>query len=201
MPRTAVFLPLQGIVQPLTTLVVMASQKAIFPRDTGLQLRMLITLFLLGLLYVAFVVALLSAGAGVTVMLVVIGALTLAQLFLSDKLALKAMGAHEVTPQEAPGLHAMIERLCIQADLPKPKIAVADTQVPNAFAMGRSKKSSVVCATTGIMNALSPAELEGVMAHELAHVKNRDVMIMTFASFFASIAAMMAQFAFFFGAG
>jgi heat shock protein HtpX len=177
----------------------MASQKAIFPRDVGLQFRMLITMFLMGLLYVAFVVALLSAGAGVAVMLVVIGALTLAQLFLSDKLALRAMGAREVTPQEAPGLHAMIERLCIQADLPKPKVAVADTPMPNAFALGRSQKSATVCATTGIMNTLSPAELEGVMAHELAHVKNRDVLIMTIASFFASVAAMIMQFSFFFG--
>ena len=177
----------------------MASQKAIFPRDAGLQFRMLITMFLLGLLYVAFVVALLSAGAGVAVMLVVIGGLTLAQLFLSDKLALRAMGAREVTPQEAPGLHAMIERLCIQADLPKPKVAVADTPMPNAFALGRSQKSATVCATTGIMNTLSPAELEGVMAHELAHVKNRDVLIMTIASFFASVAAMIMQFSFFFG--
>ena len=177
----------------------MATQKAIFPRDTGLQVRMLVTLFLLGLLYVAFAAVLFSAGAGVGVMVVVIGALTLSQLFLSDKLALKSMGAKEVSPEEAPGLHAMIERLCIQADLPKPKIAVADTSVPNAFAMGRSPKNATVCATTGIMRTLSPAELEGVMAHELAHVKNRDVLIMTVASFFASIASMIMQFAFFFG--
>ncbi len=179
----------------------MASQKAIFPRDTGLQFRMLITMFLLGLLYTAFVVGLLTAGAQVAVILVVIGGMTLAQLFLSDKLALRAMGAREVSPQEAPGLHAMIERLCIQADLPKPKIAVADTEMPNAFALGRSQKSATVCATTGIMNTLSPAELEGVMAHELAHVKNRDVLIMTIASFFASVAAMIMQFSFFFGGG
>ena len=177
----------------------MATQKAIFPRDTGLQVRMLVTLFLLGLLYVAFAAVLFSAGAGVGVMVVVIGALTLSQLFLSDKLALASMGAKEVSPEEAPGLHAMIERLCIQADLPKPKIAVADTDVPNAFAMGRSQKNATVCATTGIMRVLSPAELEGVMAHELAHVKNRDVLIMTVASFFASIASMIMQFAFFFG--
>jgi len=98
-------------------------------------------------------------------------------------------------------LHAMIERLCIQADLPKPKIAVAQTNMPNAFALGRSQKSATVCATTGIMNLLSPAELEGVMAHELAHVKNRDVAIMTIASFFASIAAMILQFGFLFGGG
>ncbi len=179
----------------------MASQKAIFPRDTGLQFRMLVTLFLLGLLYVAFVGALFTAGASAVLMLVVIGGLALSQLFLSDKLALAAMGAKEVAPEQAPGLHSMIERLCIQADLPKPRIAVADTPVPNAFAMGRSPKKATICATTGIMNALSPAELEGVMAHELAHVKNRDVMIMTIASFFASVAAMMLQFGFFFGGG
>jgi len=172
-----------------------------FKRDTGLQARMLLTLFLLGLLYVAFVGALFVAGAGAVIMLVVIGALTLGQLFLSDKLALRAMGAREVSPEEAPGLHAMIERLCLQADLPKPKIAVADTDVPNAFAMGRSKKSATVCCTTGIMRVLSPSELEGVMAHELSHVKNRDVMIMTVASFFASVAALILQFAFFFGGG
>jgi heat shock protein HtpX len=179
----------------------MPAQKAVFPRDAGLQFRMLITMFLLGVLYLGFVVALLSAGAGVGVMLVVIGAITLAQVFFSDKLALAAMGAKEVSPAEAPGLHAMIERLCIQADLPKPKIAVADSDVPNAFAMGRSQKKATVCATTGIMRTLSPAELEGVMAHELTHVKNRDVLIMTIASFFASIAAMMMQFGLFFGGG
>jgi heat shock protein HtpX len=172
-----------------------------FGRDTGLQFRMLLTLFLLGALYVGFGAILFSAGAGAITMVVVLGALLVAQLFLSDKLALRAVGAREVSPEQAPGLHAMIERLCIQADLPKPKIAVADTQVPNAFAMGRSQKSAVVCATTGIMEMLEPSELEGVMAHELSHVKNRDVLIMTFASFFASLAAIIAQFSFFFGAG
>jgi heat shock protein HtpX len=179
----------------------MARQRTVFPRDWGLQSRMLLTMFLLGLLYVAFVGVLAAAGAGAVTLVVVVGALTLAQLFLSDKLGLAAMGAKEVSPQEAPGLHAMIERLCIQADLPKPKIAVADTDVPNAFAMGRSQKSATVCATTGIMRTLSPSELEGVMAHELTHVKNRDVLIMTVASFFASVAAMIMQFSFFFGGG
>jgi heat shock protein HtpX len=179
----------------------MAQQRAVFPRDTGLQIRMLLTLFLLGLLYVAFVGALLAAGAGAVTMLVVIGAITAAQLFFSDKLALAAMGAKEVSPAEAPGLHSMIERLCIQADLPKPRVAVADSDVPNACAMGRSQKNATVCATTAIMRTLSPAELEAVMAHELTHVKNRDVMIMTLASFFASVAAMMMQFGFFFGGG
>jgi heat shock protein HtpX len=179
----------------------MASQRTVFPRDTGLQFRMLLTMFLLGLVYVAFAGILLTAGAGIGIMVVFIAGLSLAQLFLSDKLALAAMGAKVVGPNEAPGLHAMIERLCIQADLPKPKIAIADNKMPNAFAMGRSQKSAVVCATTGIMEALEPHELEGVMAHELTHVKNRDVMIMTIASFFASVAAMMMQFGFFFGGG
>jgi heat shock protein HtpX len=179
----------------------MATQKAVFPRDTGLQARILLTLFLLGLLYVVFIVVLLSAGAGLVTVVVVMGGLSLAQLLFSDKLALSAMGAKVVTPQEAPGLHAMIEKLCIQADLPKPRIAVADTDLPNAFACGRSQKSATVCATTGIMRTLSPSELEGVMAHELAHVKHRDVLIMTIASFFASLAAIILQFGFFFGGG
>src|ERR687894_447930 len=179
----------------------MAQPRAAFGRDTGLKARMLLTLLLLGAVYVAFVVILLAAGAGATVMLVVVGVLVLAQLFLSDKIALRAMGAREVSPEQAPGLHAMVERLCIQADLPKPKVAVADTPMPNAFAMGRSPKSATVCATTGLMNTLSPAELEGVMAHELSHVKNRDVLIMTIASFFAMIASTIVQFGFFFGGG
>ena len=179
----------------------MATQRAIFPRDTGLQVRMLATLFLLGVVYVVFIGVLAALGAGAVFTLVFVGGLLAAQFFLSDKLGLAAMGAKEVSPEEAPGLHAMIERLCIQADLPKPKIAVADLEIPNAFAMGRSQKSATVCATTGIMKALSPSELEGVMAHELTHVKNRDVLIMTVASFFASVASMILQFSFFFGGG
>jgi heat shock protein HtpX len=157
--------------------------------------------FLLGALYVALVVALLSSGVnGVTVAFIA-GGLALFQLFGSDKLALRAMGAREVTPQQAPELHAMIDRLCVQADLPKPKVAVADTRMPNAFALGRSPKSATVCATTGIMELLSPAELEGVMAHELTHVANRDVLVMTLAGFFATIAAYIVQFGFLFGGG
>jgi heat shock protein HtpX len=176
-------------------------QRAIFPRDPGLQFRMLFTLFLLGLLYVALVGALLAAGTGIVLVVVIMAALSFAQLFFSDKLALAAMGAKEVSPQEAPGLHSMIERLCIQADLPKPRIAVADIEMPNAFALGRSQKSATVACTTGIMRTLSPSELEAVMAHELSHVKHRDVLIMTIASFFASIAAIILQFGFFFGGG
>ncbi len=160
---------------------------------------MAVTLFLLGALYVALVVALLGSGVnGVTVALIA-GGLAALNLFASDKLALAAMGARVVTPEQAPQLHAMIERLCVQADLPKPKVAVAQTQMPNAFALGRSPKSATVCATTGIMELLSPAELEGVMAHELTHVQNRDVLVMTLAGFFATIAAYIVQFGFFFG--
>ena len=172
-----------------------------FGKDTGLQVRMALVFFLLGALYVALVVALLASGAnGVTVAFIA-GGLALFQLFGSDKLALRAMGAREVTPQQAPELHAMIERLCVQADLPKPKVAVADTQMPNAFALGRGPKSATVCATTGIMELLSPAELEGVLAHELTHIGNRDVLVMTLAGFFATIAAYIVQFGFFFGGG
>ncbi len=172
-----------------------------FGKDTGLQIRMTFVFFLLGALYVALVVALLASGVnGVTVAFIA-GGLALFQLFGSDKLALRAMGAREVTPQQAPELHAMIDRLCVQADLPKPKVAVADTRMPNAFALGRSPKSATVCATTGIMELLSPAELEGVMAHELTHVANRDVLVMTLAGFFATIAAYIVQFGFFFGGG
>jgi heat shock protein HtpX len=179
----------------------MARTRTALPRDPGLQARMLFTMFLLGALYVAFAGILLAAGAGIAIMVVALAGFSLAQLFFSDKLALASMGAKVVSPAEAPGLHSMIERLCIQADLPKPRIAIADSDVPNAFAMGRSQKSATVCATTGILNTLQPHELEGVMAHELTHVKNRDVMIMTLASFFASVAAMITQFGFFFGGG
>ena len=170
-------------------------------RDAGLQARMLLTMFLLGLLYVAFMGVLFAAGAGAITIALVAAAFLLLQFFTSDKLALRSMGAREVSPQEAPELHAMIERLCVQADLPKPRVAIAETSMPNAFALGRSPKKATVCATTGIMDLLSPAELEGVMAHELTHVANRDVAIMTLASFFASLASMILQFGFFFGGG
>jgi heat shock protein HtpX len=172
-----------------------------FGKDPGLQVRMTLTLFLLGAVYVVLVVAMLGAGVNGVTVAVIAGGLALFNLFGSDKLALRAMGAREVTPAEAPELHAMIERLCIQADLPKPKVAVADTRMPNAFALGRSPKNATVCATTGIMEILTPAELEGVMAHELTHVANRDVLVMTLASFFATIAAYIVQFGFFFGGG
>jgi heat shock protein HtpX len=177
----------------------MAQSKVALRADTGLQVRMLITVFLLGALYVVLIAALFASGAsGVTIFVVAAG-LFLFQLFASDKIALATMGVQKVGPQEAPELHAMIERLCVQADLPKPTIGIVNTSMPNAFAMGRSQKKATVVATTGIPELPSPAELEGVMAHELAHVRHRDVAIMTIASFFASIAALILQFGFFFG--
>jgi len=170
-----------------------------FGRDRGLQTRMVITLFLLGAVYALLIGVLFAAGAsGITILVVGVGLLGL-QFFTSDKLALRAMGAHEVSPQEAPQLHALIERLCVQADLAKPRIYVMNTSMPNAFAMGRSREAAAVCATTGILELLSPAELEGVMAHELTHIINRDVAVMTLASFFASLASLIVQFGFFFG--
>jgi heat shock protein HtpX len=177
------------------------ARPAQFGKDTGLQVRMLTTMFLLGLVYIVFAGVIFAAGgSGIAIVLFAVVMLSF-QFFASDKLALRAMGAREVSAAEAPELHAMIDRLCIQADIPKPRIAVADTQMPNAFALGRSQKHATVCATTGILNLLSPSELEGVMAHEITHIVNRDVAIMTMASFFASIAAMIVQFGFFFGGG
>jgi heat shock protein HtpX len=179
----------------------MATPRRNFGKDTGLQARMLLTLFLLGLLYVVFIGVLFAAGAGAGIIVVVAVVLLLVQLFGSDKLAIASLGLKEVTPEEEPELHGIVDRLCVQADLPKPRVCVMETSMPNACAMGRSQKSATVCATRGILDMLSPAELEGVMAHELTHVINRDVMVMTLASFFASLAAMIAQFALFFGGG
>jgi heat shock protein HtpX len=179
----------------------MANARRNFGKDTGLQARMALTLFLLGLLYVVFVGVLFAAGAGAGLIVVVAVVLLLGQLFGSDKLAMAAMGLKEVTPDEEPELHGIIDRLCVQADLPKPRVCVIETAVPNACALGRSQKSATVAATRGILQMLSPAELEGVMAHELTHVINRDVMVMTLASFFASLASLILQFAFFFGGG
>jgi heat shock protein HtpX len=175
---------------------------AAFGKDTGLQARMVGTLFALGLLYVVFAAVLAAALRGQAGLVIVIcGGMLLVQLFTADKLALRSMHAHKVTPEQAPELHALIDRLCLQADLPKPNVAVAEDRMPNAFAVGRSQKNSTVCVTTGLLELLPPAELEGVLAHELAHVAHRDVLVMTVASFFASLAAMIMQNAIWFGGG
>jgi heat shock protein HtpX len=172
-----------------------------FGRDTGLQTRMLLTLFLLGLVYAVLIAVLIASGAGAITIAVIAAALFLVQYFTSDKIALYSMGARVVTPAQAPELHATIERLCITANLPKPRVAVAETPMPNAFAIGRSPKTATVCATTGLLDLLSPAELEAVLAHELTHVQNRDVLVMTVASFFAAIASFIVQMGFWFGLG
>ena len=163
---------------------------------------MTLTLFLLGLVYAVLVGVLVAAGAGAVTIAVIAGLLFLLQFFTSDKIALFSMGARAVGPNDSPQahrLHAIIERLCIQANLPKPRVAIAETPMPNAFAIGRSPKTATVCATTGILDLLSDAELEGVLGHELTHVQNRDVLVMTIASFFASIAAFITQMGFWFG--
>src|ERR1700693_5913806 len=172
-----------------------------FGKDTGLQARMMLTLFLLGLVYAVLIGVLIAAGTGAVAIAVIAAALFALQLFSSDTSALFSMGARVVTPGDSPQagrLHAIIERLCIQANMPKPRVAIAQTPMPNAFAVGRSPKSATVCATTGLLDLLSDSELEAVLGHELTHVQNRDVMVMTIASFFASIAAFITQIGFFF---
>jgi heat shock protein HtpX len=160
---------------------------------------MTFTLFLLGLVYAVLIGVLIAAGVAAVTIGVIAALLFVLQIFTSDKIALYSMGAREVTPAQAPQLHAIIDRLCVTANLPKPRVAVAQTPMPNAFAVGRTPKSATVCATTGILQLLNEGELEAVLAHELTHVQNRDVMVMTIASFFASIAAFITQFGFFFG--
>ena len=160
---------------------------------------MLLTLFLLGLVYAVLIGVLIAAGAGAVTVAVIAAVLFAVQFFTSDKIALYSMGAREVSPRRRRELHAIIERLCIQANLPKPRVAIAETSMPNAFAIGRSPKTATVCATTGILDLLDDAELEAVLGHELTHVQNRDVMVMTIASFFASIASFIVQMGFWFG--
>jgi heat shock protein HtpX len=162
---------------------------------------MLFTIFLLGLVYAVLIAVLIAAGAGAVTIAIVAAGLFAVQLFTSDKIALASMGARQVTPQDAPQLHAIVDRLCVQANIPKPRVAIAQTPMPNAFAVGRSPKTATVCATTGILQLLEPAELEAVLGHEITHVLNRDVVVMTIASFFASIAAFITQFGFLFGGG
>jgi heat shock protein HtpX len=166
-----------------------------YGRDAGLTLRMVLTSGLLGLLYVVFAVVLFSVlNVGLVPMLLIVIGLAVFQYYTSDKLALAAAGAKVVSREEAPALHDMVERLCAMADLPKPRVAIMDTPVPNAFATGRSPKHAAVCVTTGLWERLEPKEVEAVLAHELSHVANRDVLIMTVASFFAMLAALLTRF-------
>jgi heat shock protein HtpX len=166
-----------------------------YGRDGALTARILLTSGLLGLLYVVFFLVLLNfTGLGLVPMVLIVFGLAAFQYYTSDKLALLASGAKTVDRDQAPDLHDMIERLCAMADLPKPKVAVIETPVPNAFATGRNPKNSAVAVTTGLWDRLDKAEIEGVLAHELSHIANRDVLVMTLASFFAMLAGLLARF-------
>jgi heat shock protein HtpX len=180
--------------------------------DRGLTVRMTATMFLLGLVFVAFVALIIgimtaahvSAGSIIAVAVIFGGGSAFISLFYSDKIALAAAGAREVSPQEAPELHAIVDRLCALADMDKPRVAIAETDLPNAFATGRNSKNSVLCVTKGIMRRLDKDELEGVLAHELSHVAHKDVQVMTYASLLAIVAGLLVRFAFYselFGGG
>jgi heat shock protein HtpX len=186
----------------------MASSR--FIKDTGLTARMTLVMFLLGGLFVALIVGLMfiADSSGYSGLVPIIGVVGLGiawfQWYNSDKVALKAMRAREVAPHEAPELHGMIDRLCAMADMPKPRVAISYTDMPNAFATGRSPSHSAICVTTGIMDRLTAEELEGVIAHELSHVAHRDVLVMTVASSAGIMAAMLtrgAQYGAIFGGG
>ncbi|HEX9039834.1 MAG TPA: zinc metalloprotease HtpX [Trebonia sp.] len=182
--------------------------------DRGLTVRMTATMFLLGLVFVAFVALIIgimsaahaSAGAIIFIALVFGGGSAFVSLFFSDKIALAAAGARVVSPQEAPQLHGIVDRLCALADMPKPRVAIAPTRMPNAFATGRNSKNSVLCVTDGLLRHtdLTQEELEGILAHELSHVAHKDVQVMTYASLLAIVAGLLVRFAFYselFGGG
>ena len=183
--------------------------------DRGLTLRMTATMFLLGLVFVAFVAAIIGIGyayhassAAIFLFVVILGGgFAIGSLFFSDKIALATAGGREVSPNDGPmarDLHGTVDRLCALADMPKPRVAIADTDMPNAFATGRNADHAVLCVTTGLMKRLEPAELEGVLAHEMSHVAHKDVQVMTIASFLAIIAALLIRIAFYgelFGGG
>jgi heat shock protein HtpX len=171
-----------------------------YGRDAGLTIRMLATTAMLGLLYVIFAVVLLQVlNVGLVPMLLIVIGIAVFQYWTSDKLALRASGAKIVTQEEAPELHAIVERLCTLSGLPKPRIAVIPSDVPNAFATGRDPNHAAVAVTQGLWTRLEPQEIEAVLAHELSHIANRDVLIMTLASFFAMLAALITRWGLYFG--
>ncbi|MGA5421670.1 zinc metalloprotease HtpX [Streptomyces lavendulocolor] len=168
-----------------------------FEPDRQLTARMAVTMFLLGLLYVAFIAALIALLKSVVLVVVIAAALLGAQYWYSDRIALYAMRGRIVTPEEQPRLHGVVDRLCASADMPKPRVALSDMDLPNAFATGRSADHAVVCVTTGLMRRLETEELEGVLAHELSHVAHRDVAVITVASFLGVVAGLIVRFAFY----
>jgi heat shock protein HtpX len=169
------------------------------PQDRGLTLRMFTTGLMLVILYAAVIGLLIAVGISYTIVLVFAAVILFVQYWFSDKIALFGMGGHVVTPEQAPQLHGVIDRLCALADMKKPRVAIADTDVPNAFATGRSPNSAVVCATTGLMRRLDEPELEAVLAHELSHVAHRDVAVMTIASFLGVVAGLITRIMFWTG--
>ncbi|WP_330480732.1 zinc metalloprotease HtpX [Streptomyces sp. NBC_01544] len=174
----------------------MTRTRSRYAPDHGLTTRMVTTMFLIGLLYVVLVGVLLAVLRGAwPIILIFTGGLFIAQFWFSDRIAAFSMGAREVTPEEAPELHGTIDRICALADMPKPRVAIARTDVPNAFATGRGEKSALVCATTGLLRRLEPEELEGVLAHEMSHVAHRDVAVMTIASFLGVLAGIVTRVA------
>jgi heat shock protein HtpX len=171
-----------------------------FQADHGLSSRMLLTMFLLGLLYVVFVAVLVALKIPLILVLLIAGGFLFFQYFFSDRIALASMRGREVTPEQAPELHQMIDRLCALANMPKPRVAIADSDLPNAFATGRDQQHAVVCVTTGIMRRLSEPELEAVLSHELSHVAHRDVAVMTIASFLGILAGFVVRSSIYAGA-
>ncbi|MCX5613288.1 zinc metalloprotease HtpX [Streptomyces sp. NBC_00047] len=168
-----------------------------FEPDRQLTARMVVTMFLLGLVYVAFIAALIALLKSVVLVVVIAAALLGAQYWYSDRIALYAMHGRLVTPEEQPVLHGVVDRLCAAADMPKPRVAVSDMDLPNAFATGRNADNAVICVTTGLLRRLETEELEGVLAHELSHVAHRDVAVITIASFLGVVAGLVVRFAFY----
>jgi heat shock protein HtpX len=171
-----------------------------FQADHGLSSRMLLTMFLLGLLYVVFVAVLVALKIPLILVLLIAGGFLFFQYFFSDRIALSSMHGREVTPEQAPELHQMVDRLCALANMPKPRVAIAETDLPNAFATGRNQQHAVVCVTTGILRRLSAPELEAVLSHELSHVAHRDVAVMTIASFLGILAGFVVRSSIYAGA-
>jgi heat shock protein HtpX len=171
-----------------------------FPADRGLSSRIVLTLFLIGLVYVAFIAVLIAVRIPVVWIVLIAGGFLFFQYFFSDRIALFSMRAHEVSPQEAPVLHGIVDRLCALADMPKPKVAIADSDIPNAFATGRNQKAAVLCVTTGLMRQLDEPEIEAVLSHELSHVAHRDVAVMTIASFLGLLAGFVVRSSIYAGA-
>ena len=169
--------------------------------DRGLEARMMLTMFLLAAVYLAFLAVLLSMSVSRIIVILFMGGFMFLQYFFSDKMILSSMGAKPVSESEEPRIHDMVRRLCQNANLPMPKIAVVKTAMPNAFATGRNQKHAVVAVTTGLLSRLNESEVEAVLAHELTHIKNRDMMVMTIATFLSSLAQMLVQWLPFMGGG